>query len=211
LSLRSERCQRAIVERAPQDPVMAKAPLAVDRHPGEANRDPLTKVFYRAHFDARLSEAFEEAKRSGNDFVLIFFDIDEFKVLNHVHGHRGGDEALVLVARVLSSNSCQADVVARYANDEFVVLMSATSLVDARRFFERVRKEVAERSAGALGFTLHLSARAVELLHAASAPRHFLEVTDHAMCVAEHQGSDHFFAAVVVGFAEDGREEHQEA
>ena len=181
MSLHSERRQRAVVERPPHDPAMAQAPPAVDRDPGEANVDPLTGTLDRAHFDARLNEAFEQAGPSGDDFILIFFDIDEFKMLDHVHGHRVGEEALVLVARVLSYNSCQADVVARNENDEFVVLMSATSLVEARRFFERVRKEVAERSAGALGFTLHLSARAVKLLHAASAPRDFLEVADHAM------------------------------
>lgn len=207
MTLRSERRQRAIAERAPQDSIRAKPPPVDDRRREEASVDLLTGIFDRAHFEARLSEESEGARRSGNDLILMFFDVDEFRALNRAHGRRAGDEALVLVARVLSSNARQADVVARYGADEFVVLMPATSLVRARDFFEEIRREVAERSARTFGFTLRLSAGAVKLLHdATGTPQDLLETADHAMYLAKRQGRDRFFATVAVGPGEDGQE-----
>lgn len=171
--------------------------------------DRLTGVFDRVCFEARLSEECERARRFGDDFVLVFIDIDEFKPLNDAHGRRAGDDALVLVAQALRSNARRIDVVARYGSDEFVVLMPGTSLVGARNLFERIRAEVTERSMHALGFAVRLSAGAIKLHHdAAGDPQDFLETADHAMYVAKRQGKDRLFTAVAVCHAEDGREAH---
>jgi diguanylate cyclase (GGDEF)-like protein len=203
LSLSSERRQRAIAERAPQDSIRAKPPpLVDDRRRKEANVDLLTGVFDRAHFEARLSEEFEGARRSGDDFILIFFDVDEFRALNNTHGRRAGNEALVLVAQAISSNAPQADVVARYGNDEFVVLMPATSLVEARDFFERVRTEVAQRSRRLLGSTVCLSAGAVKSLNSSASSAELLETAEYAVYLAKRQGKDRLFTTVAIGRVE---------
>ena len=188
----------------------AKPASTVDnRSAGEAGVDRLTGVFDRVCFEARLSEECERARRFGEDFVLVFFDLDEFKPLNGAHGSRAGEHALVLVARALQSNARREDVVARYGSDEFVVLMPGTSLVGARNFFERIRAEVAERSMEALGFAVRLSAGAVKLHHDdAGDPQDLLETADHALYVAKCQGKDRLFTTVAVGHAEDGRAAH---
>jgi len=169
--------------------------------------DRLTRVLNRVHFEVRLSKELEKTRGFGDCFVLVFFDIDEFRTLNGAHGHRAGDDAIVLMAQALRSNARRVDVVARYGSDEFVVLMPGTSLVGARNFFERVRAEVAERSMLELGFTVHLSAGAVKLLHDVTGdPQDLLETAGHAMYVAKCQGKDRLFATVAIGHAENGRE-----
>ena len=207
MSLRSERHQPT-TRLAPQDSIREKPPPPVeDRHPnGKANVDPVTGVFDRAHFEARLTEEFEGARRTGEHFILVFFDVDEFRVLTNTHGRRSGNEALELVARVISSNTRPTDVVARYGNDEFVVLMSATSLVEARDFFERVRTEVTRLSKRRLGSAVCLSAGAVKSLDPPASPAEILETAEYAVYVAKRQGKDRLFTTVAIGRVESERE-----
>jgi diguanylate cyclase (GGDEF)-like protein len=175
--------------------------------PAEAGVDHLTGVLSRVLFEARLSEELERTRGFDDCFVLVFFDIDEFGALNGAHGRQKGDDALVLMAQVLRSNARRVDVVARYGSDEFVVLMPRTSLVGARDFFEKIRAEVAERSMLELGFSVHLSAGAVKLLHDITGdPQYLLETASYAMYVAKRQGKDRLFTTVAVGHAENGRE-----
>lgn len=158
-----------------------------------------------------LSEEFERVGRSGEDFVLIFLDLDEFQQLNGAHGRRKGDAALVLVARTLLSNTRQKDMAAHYRDDEFIVLMPGAALVEARRFFEKVRAEVMERSRSKLGFEVRMSAGAVKCLNGPGDLQVCLETAYDAMYVAKRQGKDRLFVTVDVGSAEVERNVRLEA
>jgi diguanylate cyclase len=204
LHLWTKRHPPGVAEHTPHGSARSEPASAVEvdnrSSPAEAGVDDLTGVLNRVHFEARLSEEFERARHFADDFVLVFFDIDEFKPLNEAHGRRTGNDALVLMAQVLQSNARRVDVVARYGSDEFVVLMPGTSLVGARNFFERIRAEVAERSMLTLGFIVRLSAGAVKLHHDdAGDPQDLLETAYHAMYVAKRQGKDRLFTTVAVG------------
>ena len=171
---------------------------SADDHLEDEGVDRLTGVFDRAHFEVLMDEEFG----AGEGFVLILLDLDEIRRLNGAHGRRKGDGALALVARSLSSNARRVDLVARYGDDEFAVLMPAASLVAARDFFERVRTEVAESSQRDLGLTVRLSAGAVRSLGDPGEPRGLLETADNAMHVAKRQGRDQLFATVAVRSSE---------
>ncbi len=71
----------------------------------EASLDPLTGLYNRGRFETRFREEFERARRTGESFMVLFVDVDDFKLVNDTHGHRTGDEALQLVADVLRSCS----------------------------------------------------------------------------------------------------------
>lgn len=214
MRLWAKRHPPGVTEHAPHGSARSEPASTVEvdnrSYPTEAGVDRLTGVLNRVHFEDRLSEEFERARRFGDDFVLVIFDTDEFELLNEAHGRQTGNDALVLVAQTLQSNARRVDVVARYGSDEFVVLMPRTSLVEARNFFERIRAEVAERSMLTLGFVVRLSAGAVKLHHDdAGDPQDFLETADHTMYVAKRQGRDRLFTAVAV--SKDGREAPLEA
>ena len=162
----------------------------------ERSVDPLTGLNNRSRFEERFSEEFERARRAGERFIVLFLDVDDFKEVNDNHGHRAGDDALKLVAGILQSCSRRIDVVARHGGDEFIVMLSGASLPEAHRFFERMRKQVAERSDLTLGLTLRLSAGAVQCPDHATDPAALLEAADEAMYKAKRRGKNRLFAAL---------------
>jgi len=93
-----------------------------------ALHDSLTRLPNRRLLTDRLAQTMAASNRSGRYSALMFMDLDNFKSLNDVHGHYMGDLLLVEVARRISSCVREADVVARFGGDEFVVILSELDL-----------------------------------------------------------------------------------
>jgi diguanylate cyclase (GGDEF)-like protein/putative nucleotidyltransferase with HDIG domain len=83
--------------------------------------------FLSMHANTELARA----RRAGRALSLIVFDLDQFKTINDRYGHPIGDAALRRVAELLSRSLRPYDVCARYAGDEFVVVLSACDAEDA--------------------------------------------------------------------------------
>lgn len=95
-----------------------------------AHHDEMTGLINRAHFMSLLSVALEGCRRHGKLAALLFIDLDDFKQINDTQGHRAGDEMLKEVAKRLTANIKSTDIVARFAGDEFIVLMQQLADVD---------------------------------------------------------------------------------
>ena len=93
-----------------------------------ALHDSLTRLPNRRLLTDRLAQTMAASNRSGRYSASMFMDLDNFKSLNDVHGHYMGDLLLVEVARRISSGVREADVVARFGGDEFVVILSELDL-----------------------------------------------------------------------------------
>ena len=100
--------------------------LRVETAQSEALRDPLTGLPNRGLLDDRIEQAFRRSRRSGEPFTLIAIDLDGFKDVNDVRGHRAGDVVLKTLARRFEAVVREADTVARVGGDEFVVLSMGT-------------------------------------------------------------------------------------
>lgn len=92
--------------------------------------DSLTGMPNRRYFFERLEIEVQRSKRNNNSFVIMFIDIDKFKIINDTYGHNIGDAALVAVADRMRAASRQGDFMSRYGGDEFAVLMDASSIED---------------------------------------------------------------------------------
>jgi diguanylate cyclase (GGDEF)-like protein/PAS domain S-box-containing protein len=89
----------------------------------QASEDSLTGLPNRLALGHRLGDAVELAKQRGETLGLIFLDLDNFKDVNDSLGHAAGDDVLREVSRRLEACVPPPGLVARYAGDEFVVLM----------------------------------------------------------------------------------------
>ncbi len=115
-----------------------------------AFHDPLTHLANRRLMLDHLEQAMSASKRSQRHGALLFLDLDKFKPLNDTYGHGVGDLLLIEVAERLKACVREADTVARFGGDEFVVLLCELSTQpgeaaeQAVAIAEKVRTRLAE-------------------------------------------------------------------
>lgn len=85
--------------------------------------DGLTELPNRRLFFKRLNILLEKAKNENKQGALIFFDIDNFKMINDSYGHKYGDMVLKIFAQLLDALTVDYGEIARLSGDEFVVLL----------------------------------------------------------------------------------------
>ena len=88
-----------------------------------AREDALTGLPNRRSFEERMCDAMARSRRSRTQLCLMYLDLDNFKLINDLHGHAGGDAVLKEFARRIKRGVRTTDMAARYAGDEFVLLL----------------------------------------------------------------------------------------
>lgn len=88
-----------------------------------ALRDPHTQLYNHRYFAETIAKEFHRAKRYAEPFSLIMLDIDYFKSVNDVYGHKFGDFVLVQFAKKLRKLVHLHDHVIRFGDEEFVILL----------------------------------------------------------------------------------------
>ncbi len=107
-----------------------------------AMHDELTGLYNRRHFLELAEAEIARVRRTGTPLSLSMLDIDHFKRVNDFFGHAVGDLALKQLATVMRETLRASDVPARIGGEEFVILLTDTSLEGARRMTERLRERV---------------------------------------------------------------------
>jgi diguanylate cyclase (GGDEF)-like protein len=110
----------------------------------QATRDPLTGLANRRLLDELLGRALRRADRSGTPLTLAFLDLDNFKSVNDTYGHDAGDAVLRATAARLQTAVRDADVVARYGGDEFVVVYEGADDDSVHRLEQRIDDALSE-------------------------------------------------------------------
>jgi diguanylate cyclase (GGDEF)-like protein len=88
-----------------------------------AFQDVLIDLPNRRGFLRQLEAAIDRVSRYDDSAAMLFVDIDGLKMINDTFGHQAGDEALILVAQMLSDGVRKSDCVARLGGDEFGILL----------------------------------------------------------------------------------------
>ncbi|MCC3533166.1 MAG: EAL domain-containing protein [Microcoleus sp. PH2017_25_DOB_D_A] len=89
----------------------------------QATHDPLTQLVNRHEFEYQLEHALHSSQGYGQEHVMLYLDLDRFKIVNDTSGHVAGDELLRQVSQLLKSNIRKTDILARLGGDEFAVLL----------------------------------------------------------------------------------------
>ncbi|MDQ3751332.1 MAG: GGDEF domain-containing protein [Actinomycetota bacterium] len=116
-----------------------------------ARLDSLTGVPNRRAWDEELTRELSRAQRSGKPVSVAVLDIDNFRAFNDANGHRSGDQFLKDVAAACDEQVKDVDLVARYGDDEFALLLTDCSLDEAHSVVERVRRTALENQTCSVG------------------------------------------------------------
>ena len=93
-----------------------------------ADRDPLTGLYNRRRFEENFEKILTRAARYGHGVALLYFDIDNFKQINDLSGHKVGDEIIQKVSQVLRQSIRATDLPVRQGGDEFAVVMDEVDI-----------------------------------------------------------------------------------
>lgn len=104
--------------------------------------DELTGLHNRRYLQERLEGEMSRSRRYGTKLACVLFDIDFFKVVNDIYGYEWGDILLKRMAEMLKALIRKEDILTRYGDEEFIVVLPNTSEENAFLFAERFRRDI---------------------------------------------------------------------
>jgi diguanylate cyclase (GGDEF)-like protein/PAS domain S-box-containing protein len=157
-----------------------------------AERDPLTGLYNRRRFERELAERMDGAARDRQRLALLLFDLDEFKSVNDLFGHRMGDTVLLQVAGEIRSHLRKNEFFARIGGDEFALLVADVTDEQLHTLADRLMHVVGAMSFSLGEVRLSLTASlgiALYPAHAAT-PQELIAHADAAMYQAKDAGKN---------------------
>ncbi|MDD4297357.1 MAG: GGDEF domain-containing protein, partial [Ruminiclostridium sp.] len=106
--------------------------------------DDLTGVLNRNYLMHNLGQCINQPSFDSKEHCLLFIDLDNFKMINEMYGHQGGDEILRLVGRILKETCRKSDIPSRFGGDEFLVYLYDCNEEQAVKIARRIQERYAE-------------------------------------------------------------------
>jgi diguanylate cyclase (GGDEF)-like protein len=159
--------------------------------------DPVSGLYNRRHFHARLQEELQRAERADSTVALLMIDLDDFKRVNDTYGHGAGDTTIRAAATIIRRSVRPFDICTRYGGEEFAVVMPDSSATIAETVAERIRSRIggwraADDALGALQITASIG---FALGHRTTSTDEFLARADRALYAAKNAGKNQVRAA----------------
>jgi diguanylate cyclase (GGDEF)-like protein len=154
--------------------------------------DPLTGLPNRRYLEERLFEEVERSKRHNTPLSFMIIDVDHFKSYNDIYGHTNADRVLSQTALILRGSIRAIDMSARFAGDEFCIVLPETEPVDAARIAERLRIAVSQTEyhseQGEMMGRVTISAGISSFGPSRQSPLAIIETADRALYQAKTRG-----------------------
>lgn len=160
----------------------------------QAAHDALTGLFNRREFETRLASMLESLIDDPQQHIMLYIDLDQFKIVNDSCGHVAGDELLKQISSLLKKHLRGSDVLARLGGDEFGVLLSSCPLGKGEEIAEQLR-EVIEKFRfywGGQSFNVGSSIGLVQVDSGADSVESILRNSDIACYMAKDQGRNRY-------------------
>ena len=171
----------------------------------QATHDELTTLINRREFERRLDQLLLNRTNDPGD-VLLYLDLDQFKLINDNCGHDAGDQLLRQLTGLLNTRLRHTDTLARLGGDEFAALLPSCSLGVGQRIAEELRETVRDYRFNWEGrnFAIGVSIGLVSIDHSMDNTATVLAAADSACYIAKENGRDQ-----VVVYKPDGNEEQR--
>ncbi|MBP7769593.1 MAG: ABC transporter substrate-binding protein [Aliarcobacter sp.] len=101
-----------------------------------ANNDSLTYIYNRRKIEELCENELKRSERYGNELSIIFFDVNDFKMINDKLGHHKGDEVLIKIAEVIGQNIRSTDYLGRWGGDEFLIVLPQTNFSETKNIIK---------------------------------------------------------------------------
>jgi diguanylate cyclase (GGDEF)-like protein len=154
--------------------------------------DPLTALPNRRYLEDRLFEEVERSKRYETPLAFMIIDVDHFKNYNDLYGHTNADRVLVKTAQILRNSIRAIDMSARFAGDEFCIVLPETQIGAAARIAERLRAAINNTQyhseSGELMGNVSLSIGVSSFSPTRQSPLSIIETADRALYQAKTRG-----------------------
>jgi diguanylate cyclase (GGDEF)-like protein len=152
-----------------------------------AGFDSLTNLPNRRLFDDRMEQAFRRHSRhAGGQIAALFMDLDGFKQINDRYGHKVGDLVLRTIAARIREEVRLGDTVARWAGDEFAIIIEEADEALVDQLVERLQSRIAiPFAAGGVMLSVRVSIGAAFYPGEADSSIHLLELADSRMYEAK--------------------------
>ena len=105
-------------------------------------QDSLTQILNRHGFNQQFKKIKNHSIAQQLPLCIALLDIDFFKKINDQYGHDCGDEVLKAIAQILRLNLRQQDFIARFGGEEFIIILSNTKTITAKKIIERCRTAI---------------------------------------------------------------------
>ena len=156
-----------------------------------AMHDPITKLPNRRYLESFLTYKYDEYKRFGRLFAVLFGDIDNFRSFNNDFGHKTGDQVLCSVAAEIQKNMRRDDLIGRWGGEEFVGIYSITSPDDIRiignKFWKLIRNTQVPSEQGNLNISMSVG---ITVIQPEDTVDSILIRADRLMYQAKKEGKD---------------------
>jgi len=106
-----------------------------------ANRDFLTGLYNRKYFYKNAQPYFTTAQAEGESFGVAMINIDDLKSINETYGQENGDKIVIYLADILRANCSEYDLISRFGEEEFSLLLKNASQTDAINTLEMLREK----------------------------------------------------------------------
>ena len=159
--------------------------------------DDLTGLGNYRYFCDLLEKEIERALRHGTPLTLVMLDSDRLKYINDMYGHVIGDMHLIRLADTMRAAARKSDILARYAGDEFMVILPNTTKADGLVVAERLRAEM-ERSplmVEGTPVTATISLGVASMPESGRSVDSLVRAADAAMYEAKRQGKNRVMGA----------------
>lgn len=101
-------------------------------------KDPLTSAYNREYFERALKAEINRSGRSKSFFSLLLIDIDKFALINNNYGYHAGNHILIEISDRLKRTLRAEDLIIRYFDDRFILLLPNTDIAGAKKLAERI-------------------------------------------------------------------------
>ena len=155
-----------------------------------ASHDQLTNLVNRPEFENRLKQALQTVTTQGRQHVVMYLDLDQFKVVNDTCGHAAGDQLLRQVGALLKQKVREGDTLARLGGDEFGVLLENCPMQEAIRIAHELRQCIADFRFVSEGRSFNIGA-SIGVIHVADGTLNLTDVlgaADAACYMAKEKG-----------------------